>query len=653
LLQPAGAGTVTASLTSAQAVEGTLPYMAPEQLRGEPLDARTDLWAMGAVLYEMATGRRPFEQRLATTLTDAILNRAPLAPRSAQPELSPELERIILKCLEKDAEDRYQSARELMVDLRRLGASTGFSTAVVPPAMARARLRRLFPAVLLLLLILASAGYWLLRQERLPSQASSIRSLVVLPLKNLSGDPAQEYFAEAMTEELTSEMALLRSLRVVSRTSAGRYREASKSVREVARELDVDAVIEGSVLRSGDQARITVQLIDGSTDQHLWSKSYTRSAADVIGLQREVAREIAREIQLTLTPEEQQHFDSTATRNPQAYEAYLRATYRLQSVFRSVEDVDAVIASAEQAVALDPNFADAYVALAAGSVGKIFAWQGGNEYDEKAFVALGKALALDPNLAQAYVIRGALYYTKLRGFDIAQAVADYRRAVALNPNLAEAHHNLGSELTHAGLHDQAIEEFRATLRLNPHSESAKFRMARALWQSGRFAEALEQYERNNIVNFEKAVTLAYLDRQKEAWEVVDLLKQKQGTAAHRGGGPDVADVAAVRALLYAREGKQREALREIDTAYRSGKDKDHFHHAAFLIAAAYAEMGKKADATAWLKRVADSGMPNHPLFRDNPSMRKSHGDPGYELFMTQLKIRWDELAVSLSRPPSS
>ncbi|HXE91990.1 MAG TPA: protein kinase [Terriglobales bacterium] len=653
LLQPAGADTVTATLSSAQAVEGTLPYMAPEQLRGEPLDARTDLWAMGAVLYEMATGRRPFDQKLATTLTDAILNRPPAPPRSAHPELSPELERIILKCLEKDPENRYQSARELMVDLRRLVASTELSTGVVvQPAAARPRLRRLVPAVVLLLVIAAGAGYWLLRRQNVPSRTGHIRSLVVLPLKNLSGDPAQEYFAEAMTEELTNEMASLVSLRVISRTSAGRYREPSKSVREIARELDVDAVIEGSVLRFDDQARITVQLIDGSTDQHLWSKSYTPSAADVIRLQREVAREIAREIQLTLTPQEQQRFESAATRNPQAYEAYLRATYRLQSVFRSVEDVDAAIANAEQAIALDPNFADAYVALAAGSVGKIFAWQGGNEYDEKAFVALGKALALDPNLAPAYVIRGRLYYTKLRGFDIAQAVADYRHALVLNPNLAEGHQSLGSELTHAGLHQEAIEEFRATLRLNPHFEGAKFRMARALWQSGRFAEALEQFERNNIVNAEKAVTLAYLDRQKEAWEVVDLLKLKQGTATHRGGGPDLADVAAARALLFAREGKQRDALREIDTAYQFGKDTDHFHHAAFLIAGAQAELGRKAEAVAWLKRLADSGMPNYPLFRANPSMRKLQGDPAFEQFMLQLKIRWDELAASLSRPAS-
>lgn len=651
LLRPTDGEAMTESLTAALGVAGTLPYMAPEQLRGEGLDARTDLWALGAVLYEMATGRRPFEQKLAPTLADAILNKPPDPPRLKQSDLSPELERIILKCLEKDPENRYQSARETAVDLRRLSASTSQSTVMLAsPERPKRGFNWLLFTGILALLIVAGWGFWRLQQVGTSARAGKIESLVVLPLENLSGDPAQDYFSEAMTEELTSEMAALHGLRVISRTSATRYRKTTMSLRDIAREVDVDAVVEGSVLRSSDDVRITVQLIDGESDRHLWSKSYTRTASNVIGLQREVAREIAKEIELTLTPVEQQHLDAAATRSPQAYEAYLRAQYRLDSTFRSVQDVDAAIAHAEQAIALDPNFAEAYVAVAKGCIGKIFAWQGGSEYDERAFIALGKALALNPNLADAYVARGNLYYTKLRNFDLAQAGADYRRAVALQPNLATAHQSLGAELTHAGLHDRAIEEFRTTLRLDPHFQGAKVRMPRALWQSGKFSEALEQYERNNVVNFEKAVTLAYLGRKKEAWETIDRLGRDHALTQHRGGGPDVADVAAVRALLLALDGNAQEAHRQIDVAYRSGKDRDHFHHSAFIIAAAYAEMGKKREAVTWLKRVADTGMPNYPLFRENPSMRKLEGDPGYEQFMKELKVRWDQLAANLSQP---
>ncbi len=468
-----------------------------------------------------------------------------------------------------------------------------------------------------------------------------------MPLDNVSGDAAQGYFAEAMTEELTNQMAAL-PLRIISRTSASRYRGTSKDLREIASELQVDALIEGSVFRSGEQVRITVQLVRGDTDQHVWSKSYQRASNDLIGLQGEVAQAIAQEIQLALSPAEQRRLQSPITRNPQAYEAYLRATYHLREVFGSEQIADDAVANAEKAIALDPEFAEAYVALASACVGKIFAWGGGAAYDEKAFVALGRAMALKPDLADAYWVRGSLYFTKLHNFDIARAVADYRRAVQLNPNSAEAHHLLGSEYTHSGLHEKAIAEYRASLLLDPHQGGSKFRIGRAMWQSGRFAEALEHYERNNVVNFEKAFTLANLGRRKEASDTLDRLLERVATPrARRGGGPNTGDLAAVRAFLHAIESSPREAEQEIQRAVRLGRDLDHFHHAAFIIAAAYAEMGKKQEAVTWLRRVSETGMPNFPLFRDNPSIRKLQGYPEYEEFMAQFKLRWEQLAASL------
>jgi tetratricopeptide (TPR) repeat protein len=307
-------------------------------------------------------------------------------------------------------------------------------------------------------------------------------------------------------------------------------------------------------------------------------------------------------------------------------------------------DADAAIAEAEQAVALDPDFAEAYVVIAQGCFGKIFDWAGGKEYDEKGFVASGKAITVNPTLPEAYAARGALYYTRLHNFDIASAMADYRRAIALNPNYAEAHHNLAAELTHLGLHDQAVAEFRTTLRLDPQNDGAKYRLGRALWQSQRFAEALASYERYNFESFEKALTLAYLGRRKDAWETVERVAQHTAGTRRGGWSGDPEDVAAVRAFLYATEAKPQKAEREIQVAASLGKDNDHFHHAAFILAAACAEMGKPHEAVTWLKRVADGGMPNYPLFHDNPSMIKLHGNPEYEQFMAQLKLRWDQLA---------
>lgn len=487
-----------------------------------------------------------------------------------------------------------------------------------------------------------------LRDRFLPgSSLGQIHSLVVLPLENLSGDKEQDYFADGMTDELTTDLAKISSLRVISETSAMRYRGTHPTLRQIAQELDVDAIIEGSVARSGDQVRITAQLIDARNDRHLWAESYSDRGGNALGLQHDVARAIANQIHLTLTPAEARRLEALPTHDQQAYDAYLHAKYRLESARRPEADPDPVIAEAERAVALDPNFADAYVVLAQGCFYKIFDWAGGKEYDEKAFVALGKAIALNPTLAEAYAARGALYYTRLHSFDVASAVADYRRAISLNPNLAEAHHNLAAELTHVGLHDLAVEEFRTTLRLDPQNDGAKYRLGRALWQSQRFAEALEYYERYNIESFEKALTLAYLGRKQQALETIEDVAQQ--TAGTRRGGfrGDPEDVAAVRAFLYATEAKPQKAEREIQVAASLGRNNDHFHHAAFILAAARAEMGEPHEAVVWLRRVAETGMLNYPLFRDNPSMSKLRGNPEYEQFMSGLKLRWDQLAASL------
>jgi TolB-like protein/Flp pilus assembly protein TadD len=501
------------------------------------------------------------------------------------------------------------------------------------------------PVFTLLLLAIAGGG---LRSRLFPGTRPPIHSIAVLPLRNLSGSQEQDYFAEGLTEEVTSELASLHSLDVIANNSAGRYRDSTKPPSAIARELNVDGLVEGSVRRSGDQVRVAVQLTDGPSERVVWSKNFDRQASDVLNLQSEVARAIAGEIRLTLTPAEQRRFETPLTRNQRAYEAYLRAKYHLTTALEVEADSNATIAQAEQAIALDPNFAEAYVVLAQGCVTKIFGWGGGKDYDEKAFVALGKALALNPALAEAYSARGSLSYTRLHSFDIAGAVADYRRAVSLNPNLAGAHQGLGSELTHAGLHDQAIEEFQTALKLDPQNSGAKYRLGRALWQSQRFADALEKYERFNVSNFEKALTLAYLGRRAEAWETIENAAQRLG-GARRGGytGGDLEDIAAARAFLYATQAQPQNAQQQIQISARLGKDNDHFHHAAFILAAACAEMGKPHEAVAWLRRVAETGMPNYPLFHDNPSMTRLHGNPEYEQFMRELKLRWDQLAASI------
>jgi len=292
--------TVTAG-TEPGVVMGTVGYMSPEQVRGHPADQRSDIFSFGAILYEMVTGRRAFQRDTAAETMTAILKEEPSGLSEVSARVAPALERIVQHCLEKAPEERFQSARDLAFALRDALSESATSKAL--PAAPRFRFRLGVPFVLAASL-LAAVVLWLLWRDvggfrgRSLSQAGApqIQSLAVLPFQNLSRDPEQEYFADGMTEALIADLAKIRALRVISRTSAMQYKDVKKPLPQIARELNVEAVVEGSVLRSGDRVRITAQLIHAPTDRHLWADSYERDLKDVLALQSEVARAIAQEI---------------------------------------------------------------------------------------------------------------------------------------------------------------------------------------------------------------------------------------------------------------------------------------------------------------------------------------------------------------------
>ena len=353
----------TQSIGESRDLAGTLPYMAPEQLRGELVEETADIWAAGAVLYEMATGSRAFPEAESSRLIATILTEAPPAPSGLNHRISPELETIISKCLEKDPGHRYQSARELAVDLRRLGAPS----AVMAPRPRRAKRRGRQVAagsgvlVAMLLAILVGFNVGGVR-TRLLGTTPQIRSLAVLPLQNLSDDPEQEYFADGMTDQLTTDLAQIGSLTVISRTSSMRYKGAKKPLPQIARELGVDAVIEGSVLRSGERVRITTQLISAKTDRHIWAKSYERELRDVLALQGEIAGAIAGEIKAALTPAESGRLRNARPVNPEAYQAYIKGRHLLLSW--TPEGENGAVEFFQRAIALDSTWAPAYSGLA-------------------------------------------------------------------------------------------------------------------------------------------------------------------------------------------------------------------------------------------------------------------------------------------------
>src|ERR1017187_6292799 len=320
----------TERLSETQTMAATLPYMAPEQLLGGEIEARTAIHTAGEVLYEMATGQQPFAQMERSQLIGAILHRPPRPATALNPRLSPELERIISKCLEKEPENRYQSAKELAIDLRRFALPAGSRALASSPASKRRSW--LVPAcfgLTLLALLLVSFAFNLggIRKRMFGHGNTVIQSIAVLPLENLSHDQQQEYFVDGMTDELITDLARIKGLRVISRTSAMHYKGTRKTLPEIAAELHVDAIVEGSVLREGDRLRVTAQLIHAATDTHLWAESYQRDVRDFWAVQNDVARAIANAIEIKLTPKEQGHAARTDSATFAVHDAYLKGRY--------------------------------------------------------------------------------------------------------------------------------------------------------------------------------------------------------------------------------------------------------------------------------------------------------------------------------------
>jgi len=604
LLHPGGSTMSAVTLSETQGVAGTLPYMAPEQLQGEPLDPRSDIFSLGAVLYELATGRRPFPEMNSSRLIDAILRQPPVQPRALNPRLSPELERIILKCLEKQPDLRYQSAKELSVDLRRFGVPTATSSAApaaAPRAHARKRAVAWGLAAIVLVAILA-ALYFGRGHATSPSitQSPKVESLAVLPLSNISADPAQEYFADGMTEELTTELAQISGLRVISRTSTARYKGTQKTVPDIAKELNVDAVIEGSVERSGNDVRITAQLINARTDTHLWAHSYQRNLRDVLAIQEEVARAIASEIQVQLTPQERKRFERSSPVLPAAQEAYLQGLYH--DNFHTAPELQKAISEFQRAIQLDPGYALAYVGLSdTYHILPFNADAAPQEVLPKAKDAALKALELDPDLGGAHsaLARVLGQYD----WDWAAAEREYKRAIELAPNSAVSYYSYSEMLSVLSRQPEAIAAAQRARQLDPLSVPARFLLGRTYFYAGQDDRAVELFHEGIEANTNFWPTHVFfgemLATQKKYPEAIAELQKGQGTTLQ---------AKSTMGYVYGVWGKRAEAQQILNELLLRSK-------AAYLppthVARIYMGLNQKDKAFEWLEKgyaVRDSQM---------------------------------------------
>jgi eukaryotic-like serine/threonine-protein kinase len=477
------------SLTSPGAALGTVAYMSPEQVRGEDLDSRTDLFSFGAVLYEMATGEHAFTGRTSGVIFDGILNHDPLLPRQLNSDLPAELEQIILKALEKDREVRYQHAADLRADLKRLKRDTesGRASKNVPLSPTRRGwwpqlLRRRSPWALALSAILLTALGILVGfnvggfRDRLAGKPkyASIHSIAVLPLQNLSNDPEQEFLAEGMTEQLITDLSQVSALRVASLQSVMGYRKSNKPLPEIARELNVDALVQGSVQRAGDRVRINAQLIYGPEDKNLWAKSYERDFRDALVLEGTVAAAIVDEIRVKMTKEEKASLQPSQPANPKAMEAVLQGRDHASNAFAltlrgdgsrqaSEEEYSKAISYLEQAIQEDPKYVPAYIALAE----TIFYWPPHLALIPKAEEALKKALALDEANLRVHLLMADFHYTG-NGWD--EPESHYKRVIELSPDFAEGHEKYAEYLDDLGRFAEGMKEHEKAQSLDPDTD---------------------------------------------------------------------------------------------------------------------------------------------------------------------------------------
>jgi serine/threonine protein kinase/Tfp pilus assembly protein PilF len=620
---------VDPGLTRPGAAVGTIAYMSPEQAGEHEVDTRTDIFSLGAVLYESTTGRLPFTGTRVADVLDAIRNRQPMAIEKLNPMAPPELVRIIGRAMQKSCSARYQSASEMNTDLEALRdrletRSQGWKVWSIP----------LVILVLLAGIVIASLRITGVRDAFFRRTGTGdIKSIAVLPLDNLTGDPTQQYFVNGMTGALTTNLTKVGSLRVLSRESAQQIRDLHKPLREVAQQLGLDAILEGSVTRAGNRVRISAQLVDVNQDQNVWAQDYDRDLEDVLQLQSEVAWDVVRQIQVRLTPQEKERLTRFGRCLPNAHDLYLQGMYYWYKA--SPEAYAKSIDYFNQAVLADPSCAEAYNGL-----GNYYVIEGDEglmkpgEAWPKSRAAYLKATELDHDLGEAYA--GLASFDHLYAWNWSGAEKNVKRAIELNPGDAGAHREYSGILRTVGRFEQAIVESRQAREQNPLSVSLIASLGWTYFYAHRWDDAIAQFRQalerdSQLLGAHEGLVKCYQQKglQKDVIQELEIelriaddgeLAQAVRNAYRKNGY-----AAALRTLYSARLEQYRYASRAM-------------YVSPLVMADLYSLLDEKDEAFRWLEKAYEERSSKLTDLKIDPDFNNLQSDPRFAALIRKIGL---------------